>query len=159
MSDGITETTKQMPPEMPPDKAPENRAQNQVSDASDGIGDIYSNTMETTVTDGIWSCAYCIIINRIEGNTNKNTRFPTLNAYEKHVLNSHIGLTFDHEPQDLNKFESDFKVKMKVADMTKSNLSGNGIIPAGGGGNGSYELNMVVIDQDVRKLDPAFRLD
>jgi hypothetical protein len=55
--------------------------------------------------EGIWSFAYCNIINRIE-NTNKDTRFPTLSAHEKHVVDKHKDLTFDPEPKDLDKFEA-----------------------------------------------------
>jgi hypothetical protein len=81
---------------------------------------------------GIYSCAYCEIINRIE-NTNKNTRFETLGLYEKHIVSDHHNrLTFDPEPNDLDKFESDFKAshndgKRKLADMAEINLSGNGV--------------------------------
>jgi hypothetical protein len=97
-------------------------------------------------SDDIWSCTYCIISNRIE-NTNKTTGFPTLSAYEKHIINSHRNpanqksLTFDPEPLDLEKFESEFiaekqkqnKSKSKVTEMAEANESGNGVMFHGNG--------------------------
>jgi hypothetical protein len=96
--------------------------------------------------DGVWSCAYCIISNRIE-DTNKITGFHTLSDYQKHIMKSHRNLatqknlTFDPEPLDLEKFESEFiaekqkqnKSKSKVTEMAEANESGNGVMFHGNG--------------------------
>ena len=100
----------------------------------------------------IWSCAYCIISNRIDKNANTSTRFPTLAAYEKHIIKSHRSLatqknlTFDPEPGDLKKFEAELVAKKqnqqqngsssnnksKLDEMVEANTSGNGIMPGNG---------------------------
>jgi hypothetical protein len=101
---------------------------------------------QTQTNNEIRTCAYCIISNRIE-DTNKTTGFPTLSAYEKHIINSHRNpanqksLTFDPEPLDLEKFESEFiaekqkqnKSKSKVTEMAEANESGNGVMFHGNG--------------------------
>jgi hypothetical protein len=104
-------------------------------------------TEDSSVTDDngngeIWSCAYCIISNRIDKNANMSTRFPTLNAYEKHIITSHRNqagqknLTFDPEPEDLKKFECELiaaaknqnNSKSKVAEMAAANEAGDGVM-------------------------------
>jgi hypothetical protein len=97
--------------------------------------------IDTNGEDSVWSCAYCIISNRIE-NTNKITGFPSLGAYEKHIINSHRNLatqknlTFDPEPLDLERFESELiarkqeqnNIKSNLDEMAKANRSGKGVM-------------------------------
>jgi hypothetical protein len=77
---------------------------------------------------GAWSCSYCEITNRVMS-ASKPTRFLTLGHYEKHIMDSHRRLTFDPEPKDLERFESDFKsTKSNAAEMAVANLAGNGLL-------------------------------
>jgi hypothetical protein len=113
---------------------------------SSGTAAMSKNDINMSNDHGIWSCAYCIISNRIE-DTNKVTGFRTLSDYQKHIMKSHRNLanqkslTFDPEPLDLEKFESEFiaekqkqnKSKSKVTEMAEANESGNGVMFHGNG--------------------------
>jgi hypothetical protein len=81
--------------------------------------------------NGIWSCANCTISNRIE-NTSKTTGYPTLSAYQKHIVADHRGLTFDPTPTDLDDFKTKLiskkNKKKDLAEIAEANLSGNGVM-------------------------------
>ncbi len=116
-----TESDDKVASEVASDRNGQNRAQNQVSDATDASDGIIHTCL------GAYSCPYC------------ESRFTTSDLYLRHVVKSHAGWTAYPGPPDLEKYRRlQNDKRSKLADIAKTNESGNGIMPSygGEGGNG-----------------------